>query len=363
VIKLLRPAAVVAVLSLCVCVNAASLPRQVSDKEFWTIVATFSESGGTFVSDNIISNEIEFQRVIPDVQRTVGRGVYLGVGPEQNFTYISAFKPSIAFIFDIRRGNLLLHLIYKALIELSGDRIEFLSRLFARKPSAGITHNSTARDLFEAFSRAPLSGNLAQDNLRAILNRLEQTHGFLLSEDDKRGISEVYRALYSGGPQIRGDFGGGSWIPSYAVLMAQTDLNGHDHSFLESERNFRILKTYESRNLIVPLVADFAGDKAILAVARYLKNYHASVTTFYASNVEEYLFKSGTAPKFYENVSALPIAEDAMFIRSFYTHTDAGLHTLIDPISKCLNAVTRSEVPSYADLISRSAEPSPAGTR
>jgi hypothetical protein len=115
--------------------------------------------------------------------------------------------------------------------------------------------------------------------------------------------------------------------------------------------------------LIVPVVADFAGDKAIRAVARYLKDHDASVTIFYASNVEDYLFKAGSASRFYANVSNLPISKDALFIRSFFTHTDAGLRTLIDPISPCLNAVMRGEILNYADLISRSAEPNPAVTQ
>ena len=173
-----------------------SLPPKVSDQEFWAMVVNFSENGGTFVSDNIISNEIEFQRVIPDVQKTKPHGVYVGVGPEQNFTYITAFKPSMAFILDIRRGNLLLHLTYKSLIELSADRIEFLSRLFARRAPPGVGHDSTARVLFDAFGAMPISEKVAQVNLRAILNHLERTHGFPLSDADERRIGAVYRSLY-----------------------------------------------------------------------------------------------------------------------------------------------------------------------
>ena len=63
--------------------------------------------------------------------------MYLGVGPEQNFTYIVALRPKLAFIVDIRRGNMNEHLLYKAFIELSADRADFLSRLFARPRPAG----------------------------------------------------------------------------------------------------------------------------------------------------------------------------------------------------------------------------------
>jgi hypothetical protein len=287
------------------------------------------------------------------------RGVYLGVGPEQNFTYITALRPSMAFVVDIRRGNLLLHLTYKALIELSIDRIDFMSRVFARKRPGGLGNHSPAGALFNAFGAVPASETLAQATERDILNRLERTHGFSLSDNDKRGIAEIYRSLYVGGPNVCGNFGGGAWIPSYAQLMTQSDLLGHNHSFLESEENFRTLKEYELHNLIVPLVGDFAGPKAIRAVGRYVRDHNATITTFYASNVEEYLSKGGTWGSFFANVSSLPISRQSMFIRAFFTHTEAGLRTLLDPVDECLTAATHGEIRTYADLISRSTAPRP----
>jgi hypothetical protein len=335
------------------------LPDKLSDHDFWTMLNGFSEPGGTFVSDNIISNELEFQRVIPDVQRLGPHNVYMGVGPEQNFTYIVAFKPSMAFIVDIRKGNLLLQLTYKALVETSSNRAEFMSHLFARQQPTGVGPNSTARELFRAFGAMHVSKNAAKENYQQILHQLEIVHGFTLSEDDKRGISEVYRSFYNGGPFVRGDFGGGTWIPSYAELMEQTDLHGLDHSFLQSEQNFQILKDYEVRNLVVPLVGDFVGDRTIRKIGEYLRENHTTVDVFYTSNVEKYLFEAGTEKKFYSNVSGLPMEADALFIRTFFTHTDRGLNSLLDPIALCLAAVNNGEVRSYANLVSRSKAPTP----
>src|SRR5687767_1848559 len=105
-----------------------SLPTQLSDAEFWQIVENFSEPSGYFQSDNFLSNESGLQDVIPDLRaRIKPGGVYLGVGPEQNFTYIQALEPKMAFVLDIRRLNALEHLLYKALFELSATRVEFLS--------------------------------------------------------------------------------------------------------------------------------------------------------------------------------------------------------------------------------------------
>src|SRR5262245_31568493 len=112
-----------------------TLPARLSDKEFWKIITDFSEASGYFRSDNFLSNEAGYQEVIPVLKKNMrSGGVYLGVGPEQNFTYIVGLDPKLAFIVDIRRQNMLEHLLYKALMELSADRAEFVSRLFSRRP-------------------------------------------------------------------------------------------------------------------------------------------------------------------------------------------------------------------------------------
>ena len=87
-----------------------------TDREFWTLIGELSEPGGFFRSDNFVSNEVAYQHVIPELQAKVGTGgVYFGVGPDQNYTYIAATKSRLAFIVDIRRQNMLQHLLYKAL--------------------------------------------------------------------------------------------------------------------------------------------------------------------------------------------------------------------------------------------------------
>src|SRR5438552_12164239 len=122
---------------MCAAVLAAAAlaspqsPARLSDAEFQTLITSLSEPGGTFVTDNIISNEIAFQDVLPELQRRDHQGAYIGVAPEQNLSYVAALKPSIAFIVDLQRGNLILHLMYKARVEMSADSADFLSLLFA----------------------------------------------------------------------------------------------------------------------------------------------------------------------------------------------------------------------------------------
>src|ERR1051326_3707269 len=72
-------------------VAAEGLPGELSDNSFWKLVTDFSEHGGYFRSDNFVSNEDAFQYVIPELKTgTKPGGVYLGVGPDQNFTYLVA---------------------------------------------------------------------------------------------------------------------------------------------------------------------------------------------------------------------------------------------------------------------------------
>ncbi len=300
--------------------NAQSLPAELSDREFWQLIADFSEADGFFRSDNLLSNEVFFQYVLPELTRTAKTDrVYLGVGPEQNFTYMAALKPKMAFIFDIRRGNMHVHLVYKALFELSPDRADFVSRMFARKRPDGLGPQSTAGQIFDAIAKAAPSESLYAANLRAILDNLKTTHSLPLSADDVRGIEYVYRAFTRFGPDINyssstGGFGGNR--VTYAELMTATDEMGNSRSYLANEENFAFLKGIEKKNLVVPLVGNFAGPKAIRAVGQYLKDKNAMVSAFYLSNVEQFLRQDGIWDNFCGNASALPLDETSMFVRS-----------------------------------------------
>src|SRR5689334_20204645 len=168
-----------------------TLPGELSDKEFWSLVTDYSEPDGFFRSDNLVSNERTFQEVIPELRkRVLPNGVYLGVGPDQNFTYISALKPRMAFIVDIRRGNLDQHLFYKALLEMSTDRMDFLSRLFSREKPGALVENAVGLSpsvMFDAFADIDGSPQLLSKNISDIEKWLMEKHGFELTPDDLRG--------------------------------------------------------------------------------------------------------------------------------------------------------------------------------
>jgi hypothetical protein len=352
-------------------------PAPIDDAAFWRMFSEFSEPNGYFRSDNFVSNERTFQEVIPTLRtKAPSGGAYLGVGPDQNFTYLVALRPRIAFIVDIRRQNALLHLLYKALLELSADRADFLSRLFSRPQPAELTRHSTAQALFDAYEKVAPSRDLHQQQRRAAIDHLVKHHHFPLTDEDRRTIEYVYDAFFQGGPDIsytsssfRGYLGygppGGGWrrFPSYAELMLATDLAGENHSYLASDENFQALRALERANEVVPVVGDFAGEKALRAVGAYLEAHDTKVSAFYTSNVEFYLFQNDRWNAFVSNVRTLPLDATSTFIRAssrnFRTGpgNQLGNGTLLDPIKDLVAAAGAGRIQSYRDLLERSRPP------
>jgi hypothetical protein len=302
-----------------------ALPERLSDEEFWALSTEFSEPDGYFRSDNLLSNEVYLQTVIPDLLNVAKTGrVYMGVGPEQNFTYITALRPTMAVIVDIRRGNLDLHLMYKALFEMSDSRADFVSRLFARKRPDGLTTNVGVRDLFTAYTSAPYDEEYGKQNFDQIIDILKTKHHFALSQGDVDGILYVYQFFEQYGPELTywmsggfGGRGGGRNSPTYADLMTLTDQSGTLHSYLASDENYTFMKELEARNMLLPVVGNFAGPKALRAVGAWLKEHNAVVSAFYLSNVEQYLTMDGIWNDFCANAATLPIDDTSQFIRSY----------------------------------------------
>src|SRR5947208_2048486 len=153
--------------SICTSRAAENLPSQLSDAEYWKIISDFSEPSGYFQHEIVTSNEISYQYVLPQLMRTArSAGTYLGVGPEQNFTYIAALQPKIAFVIDIRRDMMLEHLLYKSIFEMSTDRTEFVAFLFSRKAPAQLTADSPVQTIFQAFGRISPDMTLAEEHLK-----------------------------------------------------------------------------------------------------------------------------------------------------------------------------------------------------
>jgi len=342
--------------------GAATLPARLTDQAFWQLVEQFSEPNGYFRSENLVSNEDLFQTVIPRLQNTIRRGgVYLGVGPDQNFTYIAAVHPRMAFIPDIRRGNLLLHLMYKALFEQSADRAEFLSRLFSRPRPPTLGPQTDVEAMFEAYAMVSPDRAQFESNLAAITDTLVARHRFPLTTGDLAGLNRIYSAFYLEGPFLAYSSNGFSLrgrYPTYQDLQLADDGTGTRRGYLATEANFRLIKHMQQQNLIVPLVGNFAGSRTIQAIGEYLASHEATVGVFYTSNVEQYLFQDGLWHTFLRNVRSLPVDDRSTFVRSCFNNCarPRGIRsrTLLDSMPLLLRDVRAGEVDSYGEVLARS---------
>jgi hypothetical protein len=293
---------------------ADTLPTSIANAEYWKMISDMSERGGTFDFEMYMSNEVTFQDVIPELVSRVPQGAaYLGVAPEQNFTYIATLRPRIAFIIDIRRDNMVEMLMYKALFEMSANRTEFLSRLFSRRVvSAQSDPQASVVRLFASLTLGRGDTQFFTQNVQAIKTHLQQTHGFPLTPQDLAAIDKIANAFYRGGP----DASLTNYGTSYRLLMSATDPRGKNWNFLASEGNFQFVRQMHQKNLIIPVVGDFSGPKAIRSVARYLVDHGATVGAFYVSNVEEYITSPRSVWSAYcANVATLPVIASSTFIR------------------------------------------------
>ena len=315
----------------------STIPSRLSDKEIWQLNADFSEAGGYFRSDNLLSNETGFQAVIPYLRGLVKPGgVYLGVGPEQNFTYIVSLQPKIAIIFDIRRGNMIEHLMYKALLETSADRADFLSKLFSRPRPPDSTRarrrsGCSRRTSRQRRTRCSTRGTWRRSSRtwRHTASRWATATSRRWSTSTRSSTRPVRRSTTTSRAAAVAGFGRGN-MPTYATLQEATDTAGKNWAYLATEANYRWLKDFETKNLLVPVVGNFAGPKAIRAVAQYLKEHHAVVAAFYTSNVEQYLFQQDDEwSRFYKNVATLPLDTTSTFIRSIGGGFRGGYNTAV----------------------------------
>jgi len=307
-----------------------ALPSQLSDAEFWKLQADISEPGGYFqIRDNFTSNEMEVGALFTMLRESsVAGDVYMGVGPEQNFTYIASIRPRMAFIVDIRRQAVVQHLMFKAFFELAKDRADFISLVFAKPRPPGLDTTTSIQALWDAYRNIATDSALAARNYTRVTKHLFETHGFTFTQDERETLKYVFDAFYGYGPSIatRG-FANGRGGDFAELTGYSTDRTGQPRSFLSSEENYRTLKSLHERNLIVPVSGDFAGPKAVRAIGAYLTQHHGTLRAFYVSNVEQYLFQDGKALAFYENVATIPVDSASVFIRPYSMRRGFGAYS------------------------------------
>ena len=344
--------------------QSAGIPRQLTDREFWDLIVNLSEPDGFFEDENYVSNELGYQRSMRRLQQQVAPdGVFVGVGPEQNFHYIAAFKPSIAFIVDIRRQNAIQHLMYKALFELASDRVDFVGKLFSRPRPSGLQAEADVAAVFAAYGATRADEQMFRATFEAIEQVLITRHGFPLDQRDRESLLKVFTAFRDKGPQLMYVFRGTSEAhPTYSQMMTAADESGQRWSFLASTDSFEYVRSRQRQNLVVPVVGDFAGPKALKAIGDYVRGRNGRIELFYLSNVEPYLFGAGSSRQFYDTMLTMPFSDSATFIRAFFGATTRECRAqgptirtpVVSRVAAVLDAHRRGALTTQCELVSLS---------
>ncbi len=294
--------------------------------EFAALVERLSESGGYFDSDNLVSNETSYLHVLGALRREgVRGGAYLGVGPEQSFSYIAESRPAIAFIVDVRRDNLLLHLLMKAMFMSARNRVEYLSMLYGR-PAPPSLAQWDDRTLEEVLLHVDAVRVDPAHQARVHRRLMEQVEGFgvPLTGEDRATLQRFHEEFAASGLNLRFRSRGRGVRASYPTareLYLATDLEGAPGSYLATEERFRTVQALQRVGRIVPVVGDLAGPRAVRAIGEYLREQGQAVSLYYLSNVEFYLFRADTFGAFVENVRTLPARPNSMLVRSLFNRS------------------------------------------
>ncbi|MEE8349016.1 MAG: hypothetical protein V3R94_05575 [Acidobacteriota bacterium] len=316
---------------------AAQVPDAtfLTDQELEQVSLAVSGAPRYFDTDNLISNEISHVHVIPKLREVTRKGgAYLGVGPDQNFTYMVHVQPQFAVIIDVRRDNLLQQLFFKQIIEFSADRWEYLSYLFGKQIPSGFQADvqADAATLVEHFRGFSSSSELFEAHFNEIWSAIRTRFPRLTREDDRATIRHIAGAFFEENLQLRFRSHGRrsrSYYPTYQQLITEADGQGGLNHYLNSESGFQFLKQLQSRNQVVPVIGDLAGPKAVRSVGKYLEKRGYLVSAVYLSNVESYLLQDGRFPAFIENLSYLPMDRDSVVIRSYFNYR--RVHPLTRP--------------------------------
>jgi hypothetical protein len=341
--------------------QAASKEAALSATEFAQLIERISEPNGYFDTDNLISNESSYLHVMGKLRKlNVTGGAYIGVGPDQNFSYIAQLRPRIAFIIDIRRDNQLQHLFFKALFALAHNRVEYLCLLFGK----AVPNNAAKWDIaqvVEYLDKTP-ADRKRFDATRANITAQLKTFGLKLEDKDLATISRIHEEFFSAGLDLKFTShyrSPRSYYPSYRDLLLEKDLTGKQCNYLVNEDDFQFLKSLEGRNLLLPVVGNFAGEKAFREVSKILQERGEKVTALYTSNVEYYLMGDTSFERYAENVRRLPLDPRGVLIRSVFgggfgfrsVQSVPGYYSM--QLLQPLESFVKGKFESYRDLITQ----------
>jgi hypothetical protein len=323
-----------------------------------------SEQGGYFDSDNLISNETSYLHALDEMRiMHVKGGAYIGVGPDQSFSYIAELQPALAFMIDVRRDNMLQHLMFRSLFQRSQNRMEYLARLIGALVQGDVAQWTgqpieqilavldTAKRTPEEFARVSA---VVLDDARA--------SGITLTAEDIATIERFHREFHDLGLEIRYTSKNRPprlTYPTLRDLIMEKDRAGALASYLVSEERWRTVQEMEKNDRVLLVTGDLSGERALRNIGNYVRERGLKVTAFYTSNVEQYLFQFGTFDSFAQNTLTLPFDSNAVIIRSYFARGRPHLAAvpghmsvqLVQPAADFIQRMNTGGYPSYWDLV------------
>ncbi|HEX5830170.1 MAG TPA: hypothetical protein VFY16_04255 [Gemmatimonadaceae bacterium] len=347
--------------------RATSLPSP-ADTSFGGVISRLSEPGGYFDTDNLISNEASYLHAVSTLRQLgVRGGAFLGVGPDQNFSYVAAIRPSVAFMVDLRRDNLLEHLLFKAIFTRARNRAEYLALLFGRPVPEPLDawDERPVEEIIEYLDAAPSLPDTAATARRLVLETV-RGFGVPLAPADLATIDRFHASFIAAGLDLRFtsiNRPARPYYPTYRQLLIERDREGRQASYLANEADWRFVRELQRRDRVIPVVGDLAGEHALPEIGRWLHERGERVSAFYTSNVEYYLMQDGSFERFVQNVAALPRAEPSVIIRSCFGWACGASHPetlpgyfstqLVQRIPSLLEEQRRGGYRTYADVVTK----------
>jgi hypothetical protein len=325
--------------------------------EYADLIHQLSEPPGYFWSNNFVSNETSYLHVLTTLDRLrIREGVYVGVGPNQNFSYIANIRPRMAFVVDIRRDNLLEHLMFKVFMERARTRHEYLSLLTGRPIQDRLLgEEASINAIVTSIERATPDASFFEMNLEHLLETLRSWKELRLSATDFRDLERIYGEFYRQGLDIRYDSWRSFFFPTLREFLLETDLDRKHRNWLASEESFRFVRDMQRKNLIIPAIGDFAGERAFRRLGSFLQMRGETVSALYVSNVEFYLFRQRKWDQFVKNVRHLPIDDESVVIRAYANlhrpHPEmVGNHITVTLVHKLRTFLDNAERGTYHSL-------------
>ncbi|MEP6779720.1 MAG: hypothetical protein ABJC26_07500 [Gemmatimonadaceae bacterium] len=308
-----------------VAVPAKVSARQTDDSiaDFGAVVASLSETGGDFDTDNLISNESSYLHVMGALDRyAVKGGAYIGVGPDQNFSYIARIHPRIAFLMDIRRDNMLQHLMFKSLFASARNRTEYLALWLGKPVPPGVdSWSAKSIDAIVAYMDETKTTDASANAARALVLTEVKKMGVALGADDYKTIARFHNEFISAGLQLRFTTVGRPpqwYYPTLKQLILEHDLEGKMASYLANEADFQYVKSMQRRNMMIPVVGDLGGTHALAAIGALMSRRGDKLSAIYPSNAEDYVMRDGNFGIYAKTLLALPRDSKSVIIRSFF---------------------------------------------